>query len=160
MGSRHGNKQRKDKRAHGALYTRVNGERGPFYWLCLYCGEPADTIEHYPPISRIDDYRALGLKHELFVKFPCCGDCNRRAGATLQESVLDRLEFVKDKIARQGARYIAKVEWDDEELEEIGPNLLSKIRENSKKGEIFRRRIEYYAGFDCMVDWLGDEDEP
>ena len=159
MGARHGDKQSRAKRAHEALYTRVNGERGEFYWLCLYCGEPADQIEHYPPISRIDDYRALGLKHEMFVKFPCCADCNRKAGSTLQESVLERFEFVKDKIARQGSRYIAKVDWDDEELEEFGPNLFSKIRENSKKGEVFRRRIEYYTGFDHMLDWLGDNPE-
>ena len=28
-------------------------------WTCFYCGEPASTLDHQPPISRVSDYRAV-----------------------------------------------------------------------------------------------------
>lgn len=133
-------------------YHRLNGERGEFYWLCVICGAPAGSIEHYPPLSRISDYEALGGR--VYVKFPCCSQCNGMAGTILDDNVLDRIERVKDRIARKYAKYINNTEWDDDELADLGKNLRSYVATENDKGAHYRAKIEYYAGIDLFLDSL------
>jgi 5-methylcytosine-specific restriction endonuclease McrA len=89
---------------HSAVYTTIppllskDGFR-----RCLYCGEPANTREHYPPVSRLADYMALG--HDFYVIFGACSDCNSIAAAELDETIFDRIERIKDKIAKRGRKY-------------------------------------------------------
>ena len=136
------------------LYKHIYGERGQFYYLCVYCGEPASERDHVPPITRVDDYRNLHLENELFLKIPCCRECNNFGADILDDGFLSRVERIKDKIARKYSRFMSKSDWDDDEVEELDFTLKTKVLEHGKKGEIALERIEYYAGVDLVLDKL------
>ena len=51
--------------------------QNPF--ICFYCGDPADTADHCPPLNRVDSYRGLGAGREFYVKVACCAECNKIA---------------------------------------------------------------------------------
>jgi len=133
------------------LYARVNGERANLYWKCVYCGRPADTIDHCPPISRVDDYRALGLKREIYLKVPSCAPCNRILGDSLQETFIDRAEHLKDKISRKYARHLRVAEWDEDEMEELGPNLRGSVAAANRRRDSYSSMIDYYEGIDEVI---------
>lgn len=134
-------------------YRLINLERGRCYWLCVYCGQPADTRDHYPPISRVYDYESIGLKHEIYIKVPSCRVCNSLASDFLDDNFLDRVERVKDSIRKKYSKHFKNFEWDETELEEreIGRNLRTKILEGSKKQKIYSSMIEYYKGVDMLI---------
>jgi len=136
---------------HTALYTRLGGIRGDFYWTCIYCGQPADTIDHVPPVSRIDDYRAMDKVRELFVTVHCCRQCNNILGNSLQPTIIDRCEYLKDKLARRMTRVTL---WSDDELGDIGPNLRSKLIENNRRDKMLSDRVNYYVGIDHIIALL------
>jgi hypothetical protein len=137
-------------------YHLVTGEREPMFWRCVYCGLPAESKDHVPPITRVSDYESLGLAIELYIKVPCCLECNNLLGAELQDSFFQRAEVLKDKLARKYRRHLNNVDWDDEELEELGPTLKSKVLEGKVKSQRVLARIEYYAGVDLVMDWIQD----
>jgi len=132
-------------------YLIVSGERGPFCNLCVYCGEPADTRDHVPPLSRVSDYESLGLRTEIYLKVPCCQECNTLAGNELQDSITERVEFIKGRIARKYLYRASLVEWDEDELDELGPVLRSKVVSGSKRIKRAQDRVNYYAGIDMVM---------
>lgn len=145
--------------AHNQLYRRTPGERAADGWaMCAYCGDPADSIDHVPPVSRVDDYRALALRNEAFLKVPACKECNDLAGDVLDESFLQRAERVKDSIGRKAEKYLRRIEWDEEELQELGPNLRSKVEEHGFKERWYRGRLEYYRGVDLILAWFEERE--
>ena len=137
---------------HDHKYHLVNGERGPFSWLCVYCGMPADTKEHYPPISRVSDYESLG--GVIFIKFPCCSHCNSIAGSYLDDTILARIERVKDRMQQKWNKRFKAEEWDDEEFEELGRNLQSYVSTETAKDLKLKNKIEYYVGIDTLIDQI------
>lgn len=132
-------------------YLIVAGERGRFYNLCTYCGDPADTRDHVPPISRVSDYEAFGLRREVYIKVPCCRECNSLAGDTLQDNILERAEFIKGKLARKYLHRVSLVEWDEDELDELGPILRTKVVSGRKMAKRAQDRVNYYAGIDAVM---------
>ena len=138
-------------------YRRLNGDREALYWRCVYCGLPADTVDHFPPLSRVHDYDAVD-ESGIYVKFPCCRQCNSIAADVLDESFLDRIERVKNKLARKYAKYVRPSSdlWDEDELNELDYNLRSKVLENSKKSEIYLARIDYYDSVDIVLSQISE----
>jgi len=150
--------QRNDPRkARYKLCPAERSDKG--YKLCIYCGQPADTLDHVPPLNRIDDYESLGLAQEQYVLAPACRSCNSTAKDNLEDGILQRIEAVKDRIAKNLRKYLQRVEWDEEELAELGPNILSAVKANNIKTELAISRLEYYGGFDVVLDWLEEQDE-
>ena len=150
--------QRDDPRkARYKLCPAERSDKG--YKLCIYCGQPADTVDHVPPLNRIDDYESLGLLQEQYILAPACRSCNSIANDKLEDGILQRIEVVKDRLAKNLRKYLKRVEWDEEELEELGPNLLSAVKANHIKTELAISRLEYYGGFDVVLDWLEEQDE-
>lgn len=136
------------------LYRLIQGERGPFYPLCVYCGAPATCRDHVPPLSRIDDYRALRLRRELFLLVPSCDNCNLLLGSTLQTNIFERIEYLKDILSRKHKKKLDRAEWDDDEVLELGRYLRSFVAVETAKDLNTRKRIEYYGGADAIADLL------
>lgn len=135
---------------YGHRYHRVNGDRGEFSWLCPTCGLPADTIEHYPPLSRVSDYESCS--GSVYIVYPCCFPCNLLGGTELDDTFIDRFERVKDKLKIKWKRHLAPVEWDDEELDELGPVLRSKVEGDMAKHQEYSSRINTYTGIDAIIN--------
>ena len=139
------------KTIYGDRYRMVNGERGPFYNLCVYCGDPATCRDHYPPLNRISDYESLNLAREYYLLIPSCTHCNSVLGDSLQTTFPERVEALKDKLE---AKFTRVQEWDDDEVLELGPTLRSYVAVETAKDQKKQRRIEYYSGLDAVLDAL------
>jgi hypothetical protein len=148
------NSNRRAASVYEDRYRIVTGERAEHWPLCVYCGNPAGTRDHVPPISRVGDYESLGMQIEVYVKVPACTECNMIAADTLQPSFMDRAEYVKDRLARKYARSLSAPDWDEDELAQLGRNLRSKVRAalNRKRPQL--ERIEYYAGVEIVLDQI------
>ena len=135
-------------------YRILNAERGPFYNLCIYCGLPATCRDHVPPLSRVSDYESLGLKREMYLLVPSCTQCNHLLGNSLQDTLIDRVEYLKDKLSRRFVKKLQAQDWDDDELLELGPTLRSYVAVETAKDIAVKKRIEYYLGIDSVMDEL------
>lgn len=140
-------------------------ERYKMYWhspddrfTCFYCGVPAETVDHVPPLSRVDDYEAMCLVHERYVKVPCCKECNMLAGSTVQESIIQRKELVADKLAKRHASDIRAPEWDKEELASLTGRLRGYVAAAGRRQKRALDRINYYAGVDAYIAEFQEEE--
>lgn len=113
---------------------------------CFYCGDRAETWDHQPPISRVDDYRALNFEREIFIKVPCCKECNSLAGDTLTSSLIERDTLIKTKIFERYHKILSTPRWDEEELDELGPVLRQSVEEIQLRRIDIDRRLDYRDG--------------
>lgn len=125
-------------KTYGHLYEKHFSSRTG----CFYCGEPADTIDHCPPISFIDvkDQKWFKSKKIKFYKVSSCFDCNKKLGAkqllTLQERanfILSRLETSTDKI----------VYWSQDEINEMSAMFEKMIQAKKEKNKILFERVRF-----------------
>lgn len=134
------------------LYS-IFGQRDPEkgWKSCFYCGDPADTVDHHPPVSRVDDYRALGLSHEVFVKVFCCQECNCLLENSLNESLLDRERELKQKMAKKYSRKLRVPDWTEKELSCLGRTLRGEILSAIAVRDRVEKRLEYCGGINAWV---------
>lgn len=137
-----------DLRQAGFLY-RHHYPYGPD--VCVYCGDPASTMDHVTPIVAVAamqnsiDVREH-FRHGLYI-VPCCRDCNNRIGSYLARSITEKREEIKRRLRRKHARLLGGYEWEPEELDELGHSLRSSIQGSEAK----RRRIR--AGLAFPQPW-------
>ena len=126
-------------------------------FTCFYCGANNGIgFDHVPPITRVDDYMAFGLANEIYVKVPACEQCNSLLGNSLQVTILDRVEFLKQRLRRKLARDLrCKVDFND--TRHMGPRLKAVIRAAIERRDIAEARLDYYSGFQWALDNLGVE---
>lgn len=149
-------KQKQAWLRYAHLYQNVPSERSPKGWaLCVYCGDPADQIDHVPPLSRVEGYRALQPAREYYLRVKCCGACNRTLGDSLQLNISDRFERLKEKLsAKHKARAERGAFWTEEELRELGPSLSRSVRALSNAHDRLEDRVYYYAGIKLVLAHL------
>lgn len=141
---------------HHHKYDLLHGRRSEngLFWECVYCGDPATVKDHCPPISRVDDYKSLGLKRESYFLVSSCEHCNGILSDSLQESIFKRIEEAKDLLEKKFKKSLSVPEWDEDEIQELGKNLRSKVRAQLRKASKARRRIDYYAGYEAIQDFI------
>lgn len=86
---------------------------------CFYCGDLADSKDHILP--QVDG----GANGETVLS---CRDCNVRMGARGALSIDQRLSLLIESLERKFQLTKPIPEWDDEELEELGHSLRSRIK--------------------------------
>lgn len=152
-GPRKGNRGQREAE-FSLLYMRISPVRqdGCIWHPCFYCGEPADTIDHCPPLSKVDAYRALRLANEMYLRVPCCRECNSLLGDSLQDDILQRERDCKARLARKYYRVLKLAEWTPEELAEMGPGLRKMIAGMGKIRTSVEARLEYAGGVNVWLD--------
>lgn len=148
--------KRQETQVYEDRYKIINGERGEFSHLCVYCGLPADTRDHVPPISRVSDYESLGLNVEIYIKVPACSECNTLLGDSIQNSFMERAEELKNKLSRKFSRQLANIDWEEDEINDLGPNLRSYVKSSVRNGKTIVKRIDYYYGVDSVSEQISD----
>lgn len=112
--------------------------------VCYYCMEPADTMDHVPPISltyaRGAEY--FERKNIKLVKVSCCRECNSLLGAVDKLTVERRARYIYDKLLKRYKRLLASPKWYEDELGELGPNLASYIEKWDTYKIWIERRLE------------------
>lgn len=103
--------------------------------LCVYCGEGANTVDHWPPRS-FGDYGLL---------LPACRECNLLAGVKYPTSLRERITEVKYALRRKYIKYMSIPEWSDDELCRMGKTLRSSIVTGLETKRRISRRIAWNA---------------
>lgn len=140
-------------RWHG-IYKSAPCERSDGEWpLCMYCGVLADTIDHVPPITRVDDYRALWVKHAYW-KVKCCSECNFLAADSLQSDFLERVQYVKEKLKLRYRRRAVNAPWSKAEIKELGRTMKTEAAKGLKIKCQLDERLNYWGGVRAMINEL------
>ena len=119
---------------------------GPF---CVYCGQLANTDEHFPPAS----------KTNFGFLLPCCRECNNIAGTEHGSDFQKRVDHVKRGLSKKYRTILTIPRWDEDDLEELSGNLQRGIVRWQNQKRIAHSRIawnveSYLASIDRNNDFV------
>jgi len=114
---------------------------------CIYCGQLANTIEHFPPQS----YCAGGFL------LPACRECNTLAGTLYPTNFNKRVECVKNKLFQRHRKAFEMPTWDIDDLNELEGNIKRNVKLWQNKKRIASNRIAWSAeSYLCSIDRNND----
>ena len=109
--------------------------------ICSYCGDPADSLDHFIPHIRNRTHSLKSFKRSEVI--PSCRECNTLLGEKLFESIGGRAGYLHTKYQTRYSKIISMPEWGNEELEELGYNLRSMVEQEIKTKKDVLRRVEH-----------------
>jgi hypothetical protein len=98
---------------------------------CFYCGERAETDEHWPPKS----LTCFGFL------LPACKECNNFAGTEYPTNLEARINYVKAKLRHRYKRALDMPEWFPDEIEQEEYNLRVAIERGVELKTETERRL-------------------
>lgn len=131
-------RRKSSARRWGALYRKIDNGR-----LCVYCGVPATTNDHFVPLSVVDALAPLVGHLTGKVLVPACGECNSIAGAVSFPSIGAKRRFIQRRLAQKNAKLLASPDWSQEELEGVGYGLRTAIVGAQIRRDWLRARIAW-----------------
>lgn len=111
------------------LRVRIDGKQ------CVYCGEGANSVDHFPPKT----YSAGGFL------LPACKECNSLAGTVWPKNFELRAAHVKDGLRNRYRKLLQAPDWAEDELDELKYNLRKGIMVWQKQKEILKERLAWSA---------------
>ena len=103
--------------------------------LCVYCGETATELDHFPPKCH--------TPHGFLL--PACGECNRLAGAAWPDHFEQRASMVRDKLRKRYRKAIGTPEWSRGEIRALGWTLRTGVLKWRTTMEVAKRRVAWNA---------------
>lgn len=111
---------------------------------CVYCGEAADTRDHFLPVSVAASLAdVLPQPARQKVTFPACRECNSIAGAKIFKTVGAKRRYVQKRIEQKNKRLLRAPVWEPHEIGRLGRTLRTKIMHDQRLVAIVRRRLEW-----------------
>ncbi len=112
--------------------------------LCIYCGLPADSLDHIPPQS----VRPTLVKMGIASRFPfrevwACRECNSLLGYRELWTIELRKRFIKKALRKKYRRYLRIPHWDDREISELGYALQQHVLQGTVIREILEYRLKW-----------------
>jgi 5-methylcytosine-specific restriction endonuclease McrA len=147
----------------GGIYRLFRpGKYGGEFFKCVYCGDPADEIDHQPPITRVPDYRTFGLERELYITVPCCRECNILLSDALTIDLLEREVILKNKLAKKYRRVLKGRTWTEQEIRdaEFKGTLKKFVGGHARRRDRIEVRLDYEEGIGAFLRWLREEGIP
>ncbi len=133
-------------------------------FICVYCGNTANTIDHAPAI--INSY-CYGLSDILHLEVPCCQVCNSTLGSIEKHSLRSRSQYLYDTILKQHKSILNSVEWLPSELRDLSIETRRQIRQVSKcrdaiedKLEFLIKTVDLYEAIEQTLDDINLKDFP
>ena len=109
---------------------------------CVYCGEPEEHREHVVP-------RHTGLP--TFV-VPACAECNLVAGGNVFPGIIEKQEFIRDRIKKRYGKLLRMPEWDDQEISELKGRLRRHVEGCSIAAKWVKSRLAWEMTSVASVD--------
>lgn len=132
-------KKRQDlMKKHNHKYNRHYTSEG---YYCFYCGDPAEGLDHVPPISLMDSmpYEQRKRARIPAVTLACCSECNNALSSRRLIVVDERLDFLESfydaKFKKQSTM------WSEDEIAELGPSLQSSVRARQEQLQRYIHKI-------------------
>lgn len=133
---------------YGRLYQRHRGE-GVNRNRCFYCNDPAQTLDHSPPLSWVEamTVKEWRLRRVPFVLIPACMSCNFKLGDKPLFTAEERVRFIADKLERMYEKNHGL--WSKEEIDEMGFSFRALLKEKNRLNELLLSRVRFaqWRGF-------------
>ena len=107
-------------------------------YLCVYCGETADTVDHLFPRGWSGD-----TTRKLVPVVPACRECNSTLQAIFLPSVEDRRAYIHRRYRVKYRRALQMLYRTEEGLAEFGPNLRLLISKLQDKHDAVMNRLNW-----------------
>lgn len=129
-------------------------------FTCFYCGDSASGMDHVPPLSRVDDYRAFKLRHEFFIKVPCCQECNSLLSDSLQIHIIDRVCYAHDLLEKKYKKHLKCRVWTKQALDyaQFRGKLKSYILASESLRKYAAERTDYWKGLNAFIEEFDPDD--
>jgi len=96
--------------------------------ICVYCGIPADTVDHFVPISVVGMLgEVFGIVGRQFL-VPACRECNSLAGGKCFKTIGGKRRYIQGRIRARNRSILAMPHWTENQISELGYNLAEKVR--------------------------------
>ncbi len=112
---------------------------------CVYCGEPANSRDHFIPRAfkkRIED---LGWAKKGNVIVPACIECNSTAGANVFRTLTEKRRFIHDQYRTKYRKLLEAPWWTVDEISELGTSLRSHVQRSQYAKDLMRDRLRWPA---------------
>lgn len=97
-------------------------------YVCIYCGENGDTVDHIPPRTARAKLVALGLADQYpFEEVRSCLECNSALGKRALWTVRERKRFIKKWLAKRYGKFLKLPEWTSEDILGLGSMLQREV---------------------------------
>lgn len=109
---------------------------------CVYCGQMADSIDHFVPICVMERL----VQIDIYLHSPIltsCRECNIIAGGRYFTTFKAKRAYIRRKLVKHNSHLLRVPEWTEEELLEMGPTMQMEIRQAMQMGAVIRFRIQY-----------------
>lgn len=115
-----------NERCISVEHTRVRGNIVLHYpdWVCIYCGQRANSRDHLLPRTWTGD-----AKRHFVVTVPACRTCNTLLRDTLTWSITERRAVAHARLRKKYRKVLAQIDFTEEELDEFGPGLRPAIEQ-------------------------------
>ena len=124
-------------------YDYLYETRGNRYGNCTYCGIPASTLDHVPPISWSASANEDAKKEMNFYKIPSCDECNSALSNLRLFSVMERIHHVHTWLKKKYKKALRMPYWDEDELKELSSTMIAEVRKAEKQSAWVKSRIMY-----------------
>lgn len=110
---------------------------------CIYCGMPADTVDHVPPRHMRAQLQELQLLAVYEREVPACRECNCTLGSRPLLTITERRDYMKDFIRRRYKSVLRMKDFTEEELLQFGESLRGMLRRNLSMKYIVQQRLRW-----------------
>ena len=121
--------------------TRLYAET-VFIEPCVYCGQPADSIDHIPPRSLRSFLPEIGLVAKE-QEVHACRECNCVLGARPILTIGERRAFVKLWLKKRYRKYLHIPSWTQTDLAELSPTLRKYVERGLTMQYFIKQRLQW-----------------
>ena len=110
---------------------------------CFYCGEPAQSLDHVPPLAWVEHKEVAEWKRRgiPLVLVRSCVDCNKRLGDRPFFTTQERCAFLNDRLTAQFER--DSLLWSEDEIAEMGHAMQLMIRAKMFEANSLIKRLRH-----------------
>lgn len=122
------------KKRIGHLYSRFGYRRDDEGSICAeqqctYCGLRAETQDHVPPLVWVHSLGSEFFNNAktLLLIVPACLECNITLSNYRLFTIKERTRYLLGRYTKKYKRFLRGTAWTEEELDELGYSLKTKI---------------------------------
>lgn len=115
---------------------------------CVYCGLPADSVDHVIPRAYVSQIRDTIAPLDKTLKafgetVPACIQCNSILGASALFTMTERRSLVKERLRKKYKRLLAAPDWTHQELNDLDGTLRTHVIALQAAKDVVRARIRW-----------------
>lgn len=113
-----------------------------YTYRCYYCGEPGNHRDHTVPSSYSQNTRSFDVSGIVIA----CPECNQLLGNKIFSSMMERSQYLIDRISKRHKAALNTPDWSERELNKLEANLRAYVEASLRDRDIILRRLEHLSG--------------